>query len=35
VIEVTPEGLVALEWVDGLSFDELCSMTGAPLRPPA
>lgn len=32
VIEVTEEGLVALEWVDGLSFEELCKLSGAPLR---
>ena len=32
VIDVTTEGLVALEWVDGLSFDELCRLTGAPLK---
>ena len=32
VIEVTEEGLVALEWVDGLSFEELCKLCGAPLR---
>ena len=32
VIDVTPEGLVALEWVDGLSFEELCKLSGAPLR---
>jgi 3-oxoadipate CoA-transferase beta subunit len=32
VIEVGPDGLVALEWVDGLSFDELQRLTGAPLR---
>lgn len=31
VIEVTPRGLVAAEWVEGLSFDDLCAMTGAPL----
>ena len=31
VIDITPKGLVALEWVDGLSFDELCRLTGAPL----
>jgi 3-oxoadipate CoA-transferase beta subunit len=31
VIDVTPRGLVAVEWVDGLSFDELRAMTGAPL----
>ena len=32
VIDVTPEGLLAREWVEGLSFDELASLTGAPLR---
>jgi 3-oxoadipate CoA-transferase beta subunit len=32
VIDVTPAGLQALEWVDGMSFDELCTLTGAPLR---
>jgi 3-oxoadipate CoA-transferase beta subunit len=32
VIEVTPQGLVALEWVDGLSFEELCGLSGAPLH---
>jgi 3-oxoadipate CoA-transferase, beta subunit len=31
VIDVTPAGLVALEWVDGLSFDELQRLTAAPL----
>jgi 3-oxoadipate CoA-transferase beta subunit len=31
VIDVTPEGLVAREWVEGLSFEQLCEMTGAPL----
>lgn len=31
VIDVTAQGLVALEWIDGLAFDELCAMTGAPL----
>ncbi|MEK9719471.1 MAG: 3-oxoacid CoA-transferase subunit B [Quisquiliibacterium sp.] len=31
VIDVTPQGLIALEWVEGLSFDQLCQMTGAPL----
>lgn len=34
VIDVTPSGLVAREWVDGLSFDELARLTGAPLSPP-
>jgi len=32
VIDVTPEGLVAREWVEGLSFEELAALTGAPLR---
>ncbi len=32
VIEVTENGFVAREWVEGLSFDELCALTGAPLR---
>jgi 3-oxoadipate CoA-transferase beta subunit len=32
VIDVTPEGLVALEWLEGLSFESLQSLTGAPLR---
>jgi 3-oxoadipate CoA-transferase beta subunit len=32
VIDVTPEGLVAREWVDGLSFDALAALTAAPLR---
>ena len=32
VIEVTPQGLVALETVDGLPFDELVRLTGVPLR---
>jgi len=32
VIDVTPDGLVATEWVDGLSFDELARYTAAPLK---
>ena len=32
VIDVTPQGLVALEWVEGLSLAELQALTGAPLR---
>jgi 3-oxoadipate CoA-transferase beta subunit len=32
VIDVTPSGLVALEWVDGLSFEELAGLTSAPLQ---
>ena len=31
VIDVTAGGLLALEWVDGLSFEALQSLTGAPL----
>jgi 3-oxoadipate CoA-transferase beta subunit len=31
VIDVTADGLVAREWIDGLSFDELQALTGAPL----
>ncbi len=34
VIDVTPTGLEAIEWVEGLSFDELAGLTGAALRPP-
>lgn len=32
VIDVTPSGLVALDWVDGLSFEELARLTSAPLQ---
>lgn len=32
VIDVTADGLVAVEWIDGLSFDELARLTAAPLR---
>jgi 3-oxoadipate CoA-transferase, beta subunit len=32
VIEVTANGMVALEWVEGLSFEELQAMTDAPLK---
>ncbi len=36
VVDVTADGLQALEWVEGLDFDALCRLTGAPLRrPPA
>ena len=31
VIDVTPTGLVAIDWVEGLGFEELCRLTGAPL----
>ena len=34
VIDVTPQGLVALEWVEGLAFEELGKLCGVPLRPP-
>jgi len=32
VIDVAPEGLVVVETVDGLAFDELARITGVPLR---
>ncbi|WP_438033221.1 3-oxoacid CoA-transferase subunit B [Sorangium sp. So ce204] len=32
VIDVTPQGLTAVESIDGLSFEELARMTAAPLR---
>ena len=36
VIDVTPSGLVALDWVEGLTFEALCRLTGAKLaRGPA
>ncbi len=31
VIDVTPSGLVAREWIASMSFEELCKITGAPL----
>jgi 3-oxoadipate CoA-transferase beta subunit len=31
VIDITPSGLVAREWIDSMSFEELCRITGAPL----
>jgi 3-oxoadipate CoA-transferase beta subunit len=34
VIDVTPQGLRAVEWVPGLSFEDLCALTGAPLARP-
>lgn len=30
-IEVTPGGLVAIDWVDGLSFSDLCELSGVPM----
>ena len=35
VIEVTPQGLRAIEWVAGLDFETLQSLTDAPLARPA
>ena len=32
VIDITPRGFVALEWVDGMSFEELRKLTAAPLE---
>jgi 3-oxoadipate CoA-transferase beta subunit len=34
VIEVTPQGLRAIEWVAGLDFETLQSLTAAPLARP-
>lgn len=34
VIDVTEAGFKAVEWVDGLTFDELAALTAAPLLPP-
>jgi 3-oxoadipate CoA-transferase beta subunit len=31
VIDVTPQGLVAIDIVPGLAFDELVRLTGVPL----
>jgi 3-oxoadipate CoA-transferase beta subunit len=31
VVDVTPNGLVVREMIDGLSFDELQKITGVPL----
>jgi 3-oxoadipate CoA-transferase beta subunit len=31
-IEVTPDGLVAIDWVDGLSFSDLCELSGVPMK---
>jgi 3-oxoadipate CoA-transferase, beta subunit len=31
VIDLTAQGLVAREWVDGLTFEALCEVTAAPL----
>lgn len=34
VIDVTPHGLVAREWVEGLSLDELVRISGVPMAAP-
>jgi 3-oxoadipate CoA-transferase beta subunit len=31
-IEVTPSGLVAIDWVHGLSFSDLCELSGVPMK---
>jgi 3-oxoadipate CoA-transferase beta subunit len=30
-IAVSPQGLVAVDWVDGLSFEELQALSGVPM----
>jgi 3-oxoadipate CoA-transferase beta subunit len=30
-IAVTPQGLVVIDWVDGLSFSDLCEISGVPM----
>jgi len=30
-IAVTPDGLVAVDWVNGLSFSDLCELSGVPM----
>ena len=35
VIDVTPEGLRAVELIDGLAFGELLRLAGVPIAPPA
>lgn len=32
VIDITAEGFEALEWVEGMSFDELCRLSGVAMR---
>jgi 3-oxoadipate CoA-transferase beta subunit len=34
VVDITPDGFQAVDWVADLSFEMLQSMTGAPLMPP-
>jgi 3-oxoadipate CoA-transferase beta subunit len=31
-IEVRPQGLFAIDWVEGLTFEALCELTAAPLH---
>ena len=33
-IDITPAGLVAIDWVDGLAFDELVRLSGVPIARP-
>jgi 3-oxoadipate CoA-transferase beta subunit len=35
VIDVTPDGLQAVELIDGLPFDELVRLSGVPIKAPA
>ncbi|HEU0201893.1 MAG TPA: 3-oxoacid CoA-transferase subunit B [Burkholderiaceae bacterium] len=34
VLDVTPAGLRAIEWVDGITLDELTRVSGVPIAPP-
>ena len=33
-LAISPDGVTAVDWVDGLSFDELVRISGVPLRKP-
>ncbi len=33
-LEVTPEGLKAVDWIEGLELDELVRLSGVPIAPP-
>jgi 3-oxoadipate CoA-transferase beta subunit len=35
VIDVTPDGLRAVELIEGLALDELVRLSGVPIAPPA
>jgi len=35
VIDVTPDGLRAVEMIEGLALDELVRLSGVPIAPPA